>query len=82
MSIWLEIHCDIRKDGINHKDILFHRCYSHRNDNVMAMSGNNSITSVRNVLKFLEQEAIDQGWVKVGSKWACPGCKDDPSNKV
>jgi len=76
MSIWIEIHCDIRstwpKEERGHLDSL---CYSDRNDNAMAMAGN-PLSSVLNLMKILRRRAKEQGWTFSRGKWCCPGCRE------
>lgn len=70
MSIWLEIHCDVRKDGMD--DPLTITCHTARGDNPGAMA--KDISSARTVLVAIEREAMAAGWVRSRGKWGCPGC--------
>ena len=70
MSIWLEIHCDARKEGM--LDPLTARCSSSRNDNPCGMALNAS--AIRATLLGVEREALAIGWVRKRGHWTCPGC--------
>lgn len=49
------------------------RCYSHDNDGPMAESSDNQ-KSILQVVRGLEQEAKETGWVKTREGWICPYC--------
>lgn len=75
MGMWMEIHCDVRKDGQDPRDITISRCYSNRGDTEMGMA-HNTKASVEANRKILEKSAIKRGWKKTKGDWACPGCKE------
>lgn len=70
MSIWLEIHCDVRAGGM--LDPLTARCSSYRNDNPCGMAKN--ISAIRMTLLGIESAAAASGWRHIRGKWICPGC--------
>jgi hypothetical protein len=75
MSFWMELMCDVRKDGIDPANILRNRCYTHNNDNVTGHAMNTKV-SVLAYRGILEHNAVRQGWTKINGNWVCPGCKD------
>lgn len=72
MSIWIEIHCDVRKDGGN----LDARCYSNRGENIGGLVDNTN-ASVLSAVAYLTMVAKKDGWVRTREGWCCPGCKED-----
>lgn len=71
MSVWIELMCDVRKDGTA-ADGLSCLCWTNRNQNVMGRA--KDATRVPAVIRILERQAVAQGWVKVRGQWTCPGC--------
>lgn len=70
MAIWLEIHCDVRRDGMNkHFNAI---CWGHRNESPGGLARNAS--AIRMTLLEMEREAVAIGWVRKRGKWTCPGC--------
>lgn len=81
MSIWLEIHCDVRSEvadprkvNTGHSDIY---CWSIRNDNP-ASSGANT----QDAYAGARREANRQHWKRRrfewGTGWVCPHCRQFP----
>lgn len=70
MGYWVEVHCDVRKDGQSRTNILRMRCYSYMNDNPAMM-----LSRLSGGGKLLANVAKKQGWVRRKGQWVCPGCQ-------
>lgn len=78
MSIWLEIHCDVRStapEGWN-RDRPY--CDSQHGEfpGVLAHDTSEEITDA---IRHLKLDARDQGWVKDRRGWVCPNCQRSAS---
>jgi hypothetical protein len=69
MSYWVEVHCDVRKDGQHPTNPCRPRCRTHENENPALMVPNLEQVSL------VRQRALDRGWVRRGRRWVCPGCQ-------
>lgn len=66
MAYWLEIHCDVLKEGRNPNDPTRPLCRSHENENFSGW--------VRSI-NGLDSQAKRQGWKRFpDGKWSCPAC--------
>ncbi len=65
MSIWLEIHCDVKN-----APSMTGRCANHDNDNpgLMITGG------VTRGYKVLKKMALQKGWKFSRVGWSCPYC--------
>lgn len=73
MSIWLEIHCDVRApcpEGVVRSSPW---CYGESGNQVGGMAGNTR-KGIWRCLVYLESVAKDQGWIKDRRGWVCPNC--------
>lgn len=69
MALYVEIHCDVMKEGRDPRDILKALCWSHSNNNPQG----HSAASTR-------KQAKREGWkVGPGNYAVCPGCQDRPA---
>ena len=64
MSIWIEIHCDVRR---NH-------CRSD-NGHMPGDLSRNTRGAVLFTLTRLGKMALEGGWIKDKRGWVCPNCK-------
>lgn len=80
MSVWMEIMCDVRKDGAN-KSLIHARCHSHRGDSPGALA-ENSQAAVRATLRQLSKHAKANGWINNRGGWCCPGCANETLEAV
>lgn len=74
MSVWLEIHCDVRLPGSNPKDINRPRCWTDENLNPSGHTTNQQ-ASVLAALRSIGERAKRGGWEQRGGQWICPGCR-------
>ena len=72
MSFWVELHCDVLDMERKGKtDEL--ACWSHRNANEGALSGN-SLNELRATVRWLKTLAKTKGWKNTRKGWSCPQC--------
>lgn len=74
MSLWIEIHCDVRAD--THREWYAKHlkafCLTDQGNNVGAMFRNQDFHQAMRVLAGM---ARNQGWVKTHRHgWVCPNC--------
>lgn len=75
MGTWIEYRCENRTEpsaegpGIKIGD----RCLSSDNAGPMAMA-DDTRASVLEVIRELDEEALESGWKKTRSGWICPFC--------
>jgi hypothetical protein len=75
MTYWIEVHCDIRTEGmVPHRPCgeLVHRCRSNRGDNPGVM-----VRPDQSVVVLAANTARQAGWVRTNGRWVCPGCRTD-----
>lgn len=79
MSIWIELHCDIRSDGptnlIRSRTTPF--CYSNNTLSPGGLCENDRDSTIR-LLRHLEKKAKDGGWKNTRKGWVCPNCAKMP----
>jgi len=64
MSLYVEVHCDVRKSGHAPGDVLRFLCWSHGNDNPQGGDRSSALSAAR-----------AQGWkIGPGNRAVCPGC--------
>lgn len=67
MTFWLELHCDVRRDG----------CRNHQNETPMVLLSN---AEVRSGPRLLALDARKKGWrfrrSNGMSGWVCPPCQE------
>ena len=79
MSIWLEIHCDDRRDGAGSN---FRAVCATNNGSTFGVLAPNA-SAMRYALLTIERDAIAAGWVRKRGKWTCPGCaKASPNTRI
>jgi hypothetical protein len=67
VSAYVEIHCDVRKEGRDPKEPASAFCWTHRNDNPQGGS-----------IGAAKLEARRQGWkLTAGNRAVCPNCAGD-----
>lgn len=77
MSLWIEVHCDVKSQGPKEKhgpDLL--RCWCETdNGNNPSILVESDRASISKGLRILETSAKEQGWSrnKTGN-WICPRC--------
>jgi len=76
MSIWLEIHCDYRRDGAATN---FNAACATNNGHTFGVLAKNA-SAMRYALLTIERQAIAAGWIRKRGKWTCPGCAAVSSN--
>lgn len=65
MSTYVEVHCDVKKEGRDPASPLHSFCWSDRNDNPQGWS-----------IADAKAEARIQGWkLTKGNRAACPNCR-------
>lgn len=75
MGLWVELHCDVRSEGLRSSDFTM-RCD--------AMSGRNYPSAMfgsgadgRRVVARVKALAREHGFTKLkDGRWCCPGCKE------
>lgn len=73
MSVWIELHCDVRSEGQDPHDILQSRCWEMRNDNPAAMFADSC--DGRRAVAMVKSYARKQGFKRLrDGRWSCPGC--------
>jgi len=65
MSLYVEVHCDVMKEGHDPDYILLARCWSHRGDNPQGGSQSSAYAAARR-----------SGWLISTRRAICPGCQD------
>lgn len=76
MSLWIEIHCDVRADNPDgwYAKHLHAFCYTNRGENVGALFKSQGSASAK--LSVLSNRARELGWVKSRKHgWICANCK-------
>lgn len=76
MGIWMEIRCEARTQDFAEqmaKGVSRARCWSHQNAGPMDMASDTQ-ASVLDVLRGMERDAKQAGWVKTKAGWVCPDC--------
>ena len=76
MGYWIEILCDVRKDGMNNR--YEPTCYSHRNANPGTTTGSTK-TEHDDGVRQLAADAKRAGWRKTRAGWCCPACRKEPA---
>lgn len=73
MSVWMEIHCDLRRPSKRYGDV----CFTDRGDNVGYMLQTPSVNGLLHGYHWLEKAALEIGWEydKKSTNWKCPRCK-------
>ena len=79
MSVWIEIHCDVRAPAGLEPDPRtgFERyvgCETNDNENPAAMAANTQ-EAIRHVLRTVQAMARERLWVYRDGRWACPYCQ-------
>ena len=72
MSVWLELHCDAKR---NNPDPTGVACMTHTNDHPGCLT-DNSAADVSCAMKIMKSDARKKGW-KFTRKdgWTCPACR-------
>ena len=74
MSYWVELHCDVKANGLNAYNEP--GCFTHRNENIGALVNNLGAAGI-----MLKDIAIQRKWQKIKRGWACPYCKHSLAQK-
>ncbi len=78
MGLWMELHCDMPRDGKAHPEFGQREhfgCYSDMNANPGVLLGGNTGVDARSGEHHLETAARAKGWeLRRGIGWICPMC--------
>jgi hypothetical protein len=76
MGTWIEIRCENRTAATTDSD-PGNRCWSHDNAGPMGEASDNRASLIQ-MVRGLEDEARETGWVKTRKGWFCPFCTSSP----
>lgn len=73
MSFWIELHCDVRCEEADPRNLTRSLCWSNRNDNPAELFG--SDVDGRFGVAEVKRIAVRQGFKRLrDGRWCCPGC--------
>jgi hypothetical protein len=77
MGTWVELRCEERSDEVEGVGNIGERCFTADNAGPMGMADDNR-ADLLELMRSLEQDARDGGWLKKRAGWVCPFCVRHP----
>lgn len=72
MSFWIELHCDLLRDGRDARKPTMLGCHTQRNDSHGSKARTKEGANI--VMTELQRSALKAGWKRTTHGWACPHC--------
>ena len=76
MSVWIEIHCDVKSKGPPNYIAIEPYCDTERGAELPCVLTYNTAAHTVQCLNTLAMKARDLGWIKTRKHgWVCPRCR-------